>query len=1391
MAKICNPSFADGPVNSGEERLLRYLEVNLPNDYYIVPNGNYPSKNPQGAVEYWEYDAIVVAPHAICHIENKDYKGRIEGYDDVWYHNDKQIRNPLFTARFKSKILASYLKQKASIYGKAWIDTIVVLSALGQTKANFDPESGCYQKTFLLDNDLLDYLQDNDILHKSPTAISDIQMGIVDHLTGSSQPKTYKKTRVAGYIIDETLDTKEDYIEYLCHKQFPADKKWKVRDYALDKAGMSPMQLDKHNKLVQNGRISEDSLPDGTAVIIKSQFIEEENHFYAITPYMDDHSLRSEMKRVTFTDMDKVKILLDLAQALSYAHEKSIIHRVVSPDNIFITADHHAALGNFGLSYNPVHEDADYNATIDIENFERDAYTPYEVVIGDSSEASDVYSFGVIAYELTTGQLPFNNYLQLRNMGGKLTEDKLPSHVNKNVETWVDELCQRTLTVEDTERWANIDEIRDFIFDRAIKSKIEDVTPAAAFSGTLSELKPMDMITNDVTLVEVLGEGGFSKVFKAQNSMMPGRILAAKIFKEEISPQATIDEFNALKKLDHPNIVKFVWNGTTNGGLFFTLMDFVNGGDIRRYTYSDMFLPLPIIYKFMQQMLSALVYMEEKEPPIIHRDIKPENIIYNKDGNFILIDFNIATDNMKNRHKVGTEPYMAPDLDISGKMQWAEHADTFALGVTLYELLTHVYPWPGSMRAPILDKAPTDIHSLNSLISDQFADFVMKACETRAENRFQTAKEMQQALEAIGEEGIMKKQTVTIIRSDTGEEFHIVDYINSLYSQSIRGNAGTRAGWKGDNILDDLTYTDTKLDTKLLEDIKQGKYRLVIITGNAGDGKTAFIRKVEHAAKQFEPISDTHNGARFELAGTIYQSNYDGSQDEKNLKNNDVLKSFFAPFANMKNFNQAVEGRIIAINEGRLIEFLEASPEHKYLYDAIDEYFYKEGAAPLPEGVMVINLNLRSVTAVDEEGQSLLKKQIKALTSVSLWSKCQTCPLADKCHIKYNVDSLSDQAVGGEIINRLEWIVRTIVYKREVHITMRDLRSMIAWLITRDYSCSDIPNLIAKTDELKKAYEGQLALPEHMQNEDDLTKARFAYHLWQQESWLRYYFNITAADSDLFPDLRSEDRIVKLLRETDIANVAIPDRDRDLHYCEQKETDYLAFETRKRSLLDEFNDSIDIRPSYKMTKEEIDILKMRHRSMIRYQYFEGKDDYMARMPYRSIGDFYKELKDEKGRDKVMKELAYAISCSEGCWNRELSAQHLLLSSSRIADPSGKSYRRFPLTDFELTVDTNDKLTEYLEHEHDSFIFRSKTKKYIMLNVSLDLYEMLDYIKNGFSPSVSDLKGRFIELQVFKNLLESETYTEVIVTNNEKSYYRISLDKMTMKLIVEPLNTKEG
>ena len=194
-----------------------------------------------------------------------------------------------------------------------------------------------------------------------------------------------------------------------------------------------------------------------------------------------------------------------------------------------------------------------------------------------------------------------------------------------------------------------------------------------------------------------------------------------------------------------------------------------------------------------------------------------------------------------------------------------------------------------------------------------------------------------------------------------------------------------------------------------------------------------------------------------------------------------------------------------------------------------------------------------------------------------------------------------------------------------------------------------------------------------------------------------------------------------------------------------------------------------------------------HQTFIRHQYFEGKIDYMKRLPYRYIGEFAEKLKssEEESLRKTMSGLSRAISISEGCDAPSLTDGYLLLSNSQVGDPLSKSYRSFSIDEFELFVNKTDHLTEYIEYESDSFTFRHKTDKFIQLTVSLDLYEMLQYISSGFNPSVNDLQGKFIELQIFKNLLQSKTYKEILVTKNNRKFTVVRLEG-NKHITIEPL-----
>ena len=140
-------------------------------------------------------------------------------------------------------------------------------------------------------------------------------------------------------------------------------------------------------------------------------------------------------------------------------------------------------------------------------------------------------------------------------------------------------------------------------------------------------MKPGVKVTPSLTLHEILGKGGFGRVFKVWHDMQK-QYLAIKIFERDASVDNAINEFEALKSLHHPNIVEFKYIDRTQQGLFYTLMELLEGENLQNYTRGDLRLPVDEVYKMAIQILGALKYMqEEQNPPVYHRDIKPSNCL--------------------------------------------------------------------------------------------------------------------------------------------------------------------------------------------------------------------------------------------------------------------------------------------------------------------------------------------------------------------------------------------------------------------------------------------------------------------------------------------------------------------------------------------------------------------------------------------------------------------------------------------------------------------------------------------------------------------------------------------------------------------------------------------
>ena len=1376
MARIIKPPYFESVVNAGEKRLLDYLEVKLPDNYYLIPNVEIASTNPRNnRTQYWEYDLIVVAPHAIYNIENKDWRGRIEGDDNYWYVNDKERNNPLRIGRQKTAIIASKLRDQNFSWGKAWVQNMVTLSYPNTYAPSIWQEAG--KLTFQLNDQLIEHITDPNQIDKEEDDIADIQKDIVEFLIGNQSKKTTdEKREVEGYEILEILQQEPNFTEYLVKpKGVTSSIRKRVKEYALQIAGFSPAELRRREDGIKNQYKALNKIKAKPFILNVEFKIDDENHlFYEISDFLDDNSLRAETRSKTFTFQEKISIIKNVMVALKEAHKENVFHRDINPNNIYMSSGY-AYLGNFGKSYFADHNDQGYTVMQTITEMNATPYHPLELTVGDASRSSDIYSLGVLIYWLFTGEEPFKTPYELDKMGGKLPESKLPSGINHALPKWLDELSLKTILTDELERIDNIEELEQFIDDAINELQTSTPTTKTAKPDTVQD--PYDLKEGDrvgvYVIHQILGKGGYSKVFKVKHSLQD-KYFTMKMFHESVNANSVIDEYTALKDLNHHNIVKFIWNDIAPTGQFFTVMEFLDGENLSMYTRTDVRLPIYRVYQVAKDILKALVAMQNMPKPILHRDIKPQNIVWDNEERFVLIDFNVASFAEGNSDFVGTNPYLAPDLITDNfKVNWDKSADTFALGVTLYELICKEHPW-SPKKLPLISIDPNKPTNIEERISIAFEEFLLKAISTNGKSRFENAQQMLDALLAIGEDGILESQEVDVPSIETDEDVEIVKYINSLYSQSKSGNIGTRANFQN-SPFDELTYTPTKLDKQLIPAIFDGKFKLLIITGNAGDGKTAFIRKIE-GDKEISQLKtfDNKNGARFKIDGVDFESNYDGSQDEDEKANNEVLESFFKPFENIDKYSNATEGRIIAINEGRLVEFLMESDKHKKLQDHIENYFYNEGHYELPEGLMIINLNLRSVVAQTDNEPSLFRQQIRALTQKKLWSKCEGCSLANKCFIKYNVDSFNDSATGEEVTTRMEWLLRTASLKRELHITMRDLRSLIAFTLTRDYECDEIEKLINESSNNPEKY------------------------------WQYFYFNIT---NPLLDDTGNQDRLIKLFRETDIGEVAIPDLDRDLFFGIHKAKDYLEFADRDLNLLEVFNAADILKPTYEQDAHEIARIKKIQKSFVRHQYFEGKAElisvansnaenngetsnldfpsYLLRLPYYSVFNFVNVLREGDQDDKTKASIAKAISLNEGCDNEAIGEYHLVLSSSEIRDPFSKSFRLFELDDFELFVNKTDHLVTYLEYEPDSLTFRHIGEKHIKLTISLDLYEMLYFIQQGFSPSLNDLKGKFVELIIFKNLLENLNYDKVVVTKDNIEFFSISKENQN-HLIIEPM-----
>jgi serine/threonine protein kinase len=255
-------------------------------------------------------------------------------------------------------------------------------------------------------------------------------------------------------------------------------------------------------------------------------------------------------------------------------------------------------------------------------------------------------------------------------------------------------------------------------------------------------------------ILELLGQGGMGAVYKARQKQLD-RLVALKILPPEVGQtEAFAERFTrearSMARLNHPRIVTVYEFGHTEEGLYYFIMEFVDGTDLRRVIHAGQ-LGADEALAIVPQICEALQYAHEEG--VVHRDIKPENIMLDKKGRVKITDFGLAkllgrppsTYTLTQAgHRMGTPHYMAPE-QIEHPHEVDHRADIYSLGVVFYEMLTGQLPI--GHFVPPSKKVQVDVR-LDSV--------VLKTLAHEPERRYQHASEVKIDVEIIaGEAGKM------------------------------------------------------------------------------------------------------------------------------------------------------------------------------------------------------------------------------------------------------------------------------------------------------------------------------------------------------------------------------------------------------------------------------------------------------------------------------------------------------------------------------------------------------------------------------------------------------------------------------------------------------------
>ncbi len=279
----------------------------------------------------------------------------------------------------------------------------------------------------------------------------------------------------------------------------------------------------------------------------------------------------------------------------------------------------------------------------------------------------------------------------------------------------------------------------------------------------LNARSPGETLRGRYRIREHIGQGGAGNIYLAEDLRLQGRLCALKEVEHDPRlPEKILDEAreqffreaSVLARLDHPNLPK-VSDFFTTENCQYLVMDYVPGQDLRTLMHAarrrNTFLEERTVLHWAHQLCNALTYLHTQQPPILHRDIKPSNIKLTPSGLIKLVDFGLVKVMAPEDATVtiiqgqGTLLYTPLEQYGGDDAHTDARADIYALGATLYHLLTNTPP-PAARERFLHPESLQPPRRLNPHITPRVEKAILWAMELHPEDRPPTVADFCEAL---------------------------------------------------------------------------------------------------------------------------------------------------------------------------------------------------------------------------------------------------------------------------------------------------------------------------------------------------------------------------------------------------------------------------------------------------------------------------------------------------------------------------------------------------------------------------------------------------------------------------------------------------------------------